>query len=55
MVCFSVKVSYLVAHLHFSDVVRQKLHTGVQVEVDKPELGREAAVTAEAKARQTWN
>ena len=36
-------------------MVGQKLHTGLQVEVDKPELGREAAMTAEAKAHQTLN
>lgn len=47
---FSLEASYLLASLHLLNVVRQKLHTVLQVEVDEPELGREA-MTAEAQSQ----
>lgn len=40
---FSLKVSYLLVSLHFSKMVRQKLHTVLQVKVDKPELGERSS------------
>lgn len=47
---FSLKVSsYLLVSLHFLNMIRQKLHTVLQVKVDKPELGREEAMTTEAQ------
>lgn len=41
---------YLLARLHLLNVVTQKPHTVLQVEVDKPELGREA-MTVEARGQ----
>lgn len=50
-VCFSFKASYLLASLHFSNMFRQKLHTVLQVKVDKPELGKEEAVSPGAQSQ----
>lgn len=43
-------LSYLLARLHLLNVVTQKPHTVLQVEVHKPELGREA-MTVEAQGQ----
>lgn len=47
----SCKVTYLLVSLHFLNMVSQELHTVLQVEVDKPELGREDPTIAEAQSQ----